>query len=360
MHVGIDGRELSGHVTGVGRFLQRLLREWTLSASGRRHRYSVYSPDGKIALPPDFPGEVVLVPGPGGTWWEQQSLAAAVRRDRPDVFFAPGYSAPLVTGVPFVVVIHDVSYIAHPEWFGWREGIRRRLLARWSAARAGRVVTISEFSRQEIVRHLGVRGDDIDVVYLGVDVVHTRTAVERDELVLYVGSIFNRRNVPALLTAFAQVAAARSRARLEIVGNDRTRPPEGISSLVAASPAAERIRLRPWVSDEELGVLYARASAFAFLSEYEGMGLTPLEALAAGVPPVVLDTPVARETLGDAAVFVPHPEPRAVATAIDALLVPSSELRRTLLAAAPAVLQRYRWSDAAAAVMSTLEEVAGS
>ena len=67
MHVGIDGRELSGHVTGVGRFLQRLLREWTLSPSGRSHRYSVYSPDGLIALPPDFPGEVVLVPGAGGT-----------------------------------------------------------------------------------------------------------------------------------------------------------------------------------------------------------------------------------------------------------------------------------------------------
>jgi glycosyltransferase involved in cell wall biosynthesis len=360
MHVGIDGRELSGHVTGVGRFLQRLLREWTLSASGRSHRYSVYSPDGRIALPPDFPGEVVLVPGTGGTRWEQQSVAGAVRRDRPDVFFAPGYSAPLLAGVPFVVVIHDASFLAHPEWFGWREGMRRRLLARWSAARAARVVTISEFSRQEIVSLLGVPRDHIDVVYLGVDAVRTRAMETRDELVLFVGSIFNRRNVPALLTAFAQVAATRPKARLEIVGNDRTHPPQNISTLVAASPAAGRVRLSPWISDEELGALYARASVFTFLSEYEGLGLTPLEALAAGVPPVVLDTPVARETLGDAAVFVPHPDPRAVADAIDALLVPSSELRRAVLAAAPGVLERYRWSDAAAAVLSTLEEAARS
>jgi glycosyltransferase involved in cell wall biosynthesis len=360
MHVGIDGRELSGHVTGVGRFLQRLLREWTLSASGRSHRYSVYSPDGLIALPPDFPGEVVLVPGAGGTRWEQQSLAGAVRRDRPDVFFAPGYSAPLLAGVPSVVVIHDVSFIAHSEWFSWREGTRRRLLARWSAARAARVVTISEFSRQEIVRHLGVPGDHIDVVYLGVDAVRMRAIEARDELVLFVGSIFNRRNVPTLLTAFAQVVGMRPHARLEIVGNDRTHPPQNISNLVAASPAAERIRLSPWISDEELAALYARASVFTFLSEYEGMGLTPLEALAAGVPPVVLDTPVARETLGDAAVFVLDPEPRAVAEAIDALLVPSSEARRAVLAAAPGVLERYQWSDAAAAVLSTLEEAARS
>jgi glycosyltransferase involved in cell wall biosynthesis len=358
MHVGIDGRELSGHVTGVGRFLQRLLREWTLSPSGRSHRYSVYSPDGRIALPPDFPGEVVLVPGAGGTRWEQSTLAAAARRDRLDVFFAPGYSAPLLAGVPFVVVLHDVSFIAHPEWFGWREGTRRRLLARWSAARAARVITISEFSRHEIVRYLGMPGDQIPVVYLGVDAVRGRATEAREEIILYVGSIFNRRHLPALVSAFAQVAATRPQTRLEIVGTDRTHPPQHISSLVGASSAAGRIRLRAWISDEELGALYAQASVFTFLSEYEGLGLTPLEALAAGVPPLVLDTPVARETLGAAAVFVPRPDPAAVAEAIDALLVPSSDARRAVLAAAPTVLERYRWSDAAAAVLSTLEEAA--
>jgi glycosyltransferase involved in cell wall biosynthesis len=358
MHVGIDGRELSGHATGVGRFLQRLLREWTLSPSGRGHRYSVYSPDGRIALPPDFPGEVVLVPGAGGTRWEQQALAAAARRDRPDVLFAPGYSAPLLAGVPFVVVIHDVSFIAHPEWFGWREGTRRRLLARWAAARAARVLTISAFSRDEIVRHLDVSAADIRVVYLGVDVPQRRPGDPRDELVLFVGTIFNRRRVPLLLDAFAALAAERPRVRLEIVGNDRTHPPQQVANLVSASPVADRIRLRPWVADEELNALYTRAAVFAFLSEYEGFGLTPLEALAAGVPSVVLDTPVAREVLDDAAVMVATPESGAVADAIAALLNPLGDVRQRVLTAAPAVLARYRWPDTAAAVLSLLEEAA--
>jgi len=358
MHVGIDGRELSGQTTGVGRFLQRLLREWSLSAPGRTHRYSVYSPDGRTALPPDFPGEVVLVPGAGGTRWEQQSLAGAVRRDRPDVFFAPGYSAPLLAAVPFVVVIHDVSFIAHPEWFGWREGTRRRLLARWSTARAARVVTVSQFSRSEIARYLELPADRIRVVHHGIDAVRARPREPRDSLVLFVGSIFNRRHLPLLLEAFALVAAIRPQARLEIVGNDRTYPPEQIANLVSSSPASDRIRWRPWVSDEELNALYARAAVFAFLSEYEGFGLTPLEALAAGVPPIVLDTPVAREVLGDAAVFVDRSDPRAVAEAVNALLMPSSEVRRAVVSAAPTVLGRYRWTDAAGAVLSTLEEAA--
>ena len=360
MHIGIDGRELGGHVTGVGRFLQRLLREWNLSPEGRRHRYSVYSPDGRTALPPDFPGEVVLVPGAGGTRWEQQSLAAAVRRDHPDIFFAPGYGAPLLSNVPFVVAMHDVSFLAHPEWFGWREGIRRRTLARWSAARASRVITISRFSQTEIVRHLHVPADHIQVVRLGIDAPRTPPVASREPLVLFVGSIFNRRHVPVLLEAFARVAAAHSQARLDIVGNDRTHPPQRIAHLASLSPVCDRVRLRSWVSDEDLDDLYTSASVFVFLSEYEGFGLTPLEATAAGVPSVVLDTPVAREVLGDAAVFVDRPDPSAVSEAIAELLNPSSDVRRQVLTAAPAVLAQYRWSAAAATVLTVLEEAARS
>ena len=281
-----------------------------------------------------------------------------MRRDRVDVFFAPGYSAPLLAGVPFVVAIHDLSFIAHPEWFGWREGTRRRLLARWSAARAARVITISEFSRHEIVTHLGLPGERDSVVRPGVDAVNVRGHATGTNW----SSTSDRSSIDVIslrsCRAFAQVAATRPQARLEIVGNDRTHPPQQIANLVSKSPAADRIRSRAWVSDEDLDALYARASVFAFLSEYEGFGLTPLEALAAGASPLVLDTPVARETLGDAAVFVARPEPRAVAEAIDALLDPSSDARRAVLAAAPSVLARYRWPDAAAAVLSTLEEAA--
>jgi len=205
-----------------------------------------------------------------------------------------------------------------------------------------------------------VPADHVQVVRLGVDAPPTPPATSRESLVLFVGSIFNRRHVPVLLEAFARVAAAHSHARLDIVGNDRTHPPERIAHLASVSPARDRVRLRSWVSDEDLDDLYASASVFAFLSEYEGFGLTPLEALAAGVPAVVLDTPVAREVLGDAAVFVDRPDPSTVSDAIAELLNPSSDVRRQVLAAAPAVLAQYRWPDAAAAVLTVLEEAARS
>jgi glycosyltransferase involved in cell wall biosynthesis len=355
MQIGVDAREINGHSTGVGRYLQCLLREWGLS--GAPHRWTLYSPHGRLAVPPGLSAEVVLVPGLGNTRWEQGALARAIRRDRPDVFFSPGYTAPLSGRVPLVVAIHDVSFAAHPEWYRWREGMRRRWLARLAARQARAVVTISAFSRDEIVRHLGVASAKVHVIPLGVGLRMEVPSRTRDPVVLFVGSVFNRRHVPALIDGFGRLARRQPDARLEIVGANRTHPAVDLHALAAAA-MPDRIRVRDWVADDELRRLYERASVFAFLSEYEGFGLTPLEALASGVPPVVLDTAVAREVLGDAAIYVAAPEGQMVADALHDAFGPGPE-RSRVLGAAPAVLSRYDWGRTAAQTLAVLEEAAG-
>ena len=103
---------------------------------------------------PDTADVREVVAGSGrGTWWEQTHLRRAVRRDPPDVFFAPAYTAPLALGVPLVVTIHDVSFCAHPEWFRPREGRAAPAARRGGRARGATSSSpISEFSRGEIVR----------------------------------------------------------------------------------------------------------------------------------------------------------------------------------------------------------------
>lgn len=356
MHIAIDARELTGQATGVGRYLQRLLQEWTTIPAAHRHRFTLFTPQRGLAAPAGLESTVVVVPGAGGTRWEQGALAAAVRRAGPDLFFAPGYSAPLLMGCPSVVAIHDVSFAAHPEWFRWREGLRRRLLARMAGSRARVVLTISAFSRDEIVRHLGIPAARILVIPLGTEAAPVASE-RREPLVLFVGSIFSRRHVPVLLEAFGRLARERGDVRLEVVGDNRTWPHQDLQALAEATGAGGRIRLRAWVDEAELSSLYARASAFAFLSSYEGFGLTPLEALAAGVPPIVLDTAVAREVYGEAALRVRAPDPALVHQALhDALDGPG---RQRVLAAAPAVLARFRWDRTAAQTLMALVEAAG-
>ena len=204
MRIGIDARELGGRATGVGRYLGGLLREWSIEGRARDHEFVLYAPE-PIALPLDARRfRTRTVPGSGGTWWEQAPLPRAARADRLDVWFAPAYTAPLRLDTPIVVAIHDLSFVAHPEWFRLREGARRRWLTGQSARRAAAAVTISQFSRNELIERLGIDAAKIHVVPPGIGAgswglgagSSPKPQASRPYKVLFVGSIFNRRHVP--------------------------------------------------------------------------------------------------------------------------------------------------------------------
>jgi glycosyltransferase involved in cell wall biosynthesis len=274
------------------------------------------------------------------------------------VFFAPGYTAPLFWNTPTVVLVHDISFVAHPEWFSWKEGLRRRLVTRWSANHASLVLTVSEAARREILTLLGLPPNRVRCIYPGVASLCEGIAAQREPLVLFVGSIFNRRHIPDLIRAFGPIAKRHPDARLEIVGDNRTHPYEDPTALAAALGLQTRVHIRPYAFDSELASLYSRARAFALLSEYEGFGHPPLEALACGVPSVLLDTDVAREVCGDAALYVRLNENSEITSALDALLFEDA-VRARILSAAPSVLSRYSWRRAAAETLSALEAAAG-
>lgn len=340
MRIAIDARELRGQPTGVGRYLGEILNVWKTLPAAQQHELVLLAPRHRA----------------GGTTWEQLTLPRLVRRARADVLFAPGYSAPLLSPVPVVVAIHDVSFAAHPEWFGWKEGLRRRTITRQSARRAARVLTISEFSKGEIVTHLGVDASKVEVVYPGVTPVRAEGRALRaspTRVVLYVGSIFNRRHIPELIEGFTRLGRRMGGVRLEIVGDNRTRPHVDVGVIVRRSGMAERIGIHSYVSEDELAALYGRARAFVFLSDYEGFGLTPVEALGAGVPIVVLDTPVAREIYRSAAFYVERPEPALIEAALERALTHDAE-RAATLAIAPGVLARYSWDACARRVLEVL------
>lgn len=365
MRIGIDARELSGHPTGVGRYLSGLLREWAAGTERQSpgetgsHRFVLYAHQ---RLAQSFEGphvELRVVPGAGGTVWEQTQLPRASARDRLDVFFSPGYTTPIFSRVPSVVAIHDLSFAAHPEWFTAREGTRRRFLTRRAARHARAVITISEFSRQELEQRFGVPSDRIHVIRPGIDRVSregvpAHSADGSRRRVLYVGSIFNRRHLLHLIEAFGMLQRKHADVELDLVGDNRSFPAEDVEGAIARATTGGRARWRRYVDDETLAALYRSARAFAFLSEYEGLGLTPLEALSRGVPSVLLDTPIAHESCGGAALYVPLGDLPAIAAALERLLFDETT-RKDLLAAAPAVLSRYQWLEAARTTLGVLE-----
>jgi len=359
MRIGIDARELVGRATGAGRYLSGLLQQWSLDS--KAHEFLLYAPE-PIALSLDarrFPTREVR--GPGGWRWEQIQVPRVAAADHLDVWFAPAYTAPLRLEVPTVAAIHDISFVAHPEWFRVREGVRRRWLTRRTAHSAKAVVTISDFTKRELIERLDVAESKIHVIPPGVDhqplVLSHQPLAIRHPRVLYVGSIFNRRHVPDLIRAFGAIARLHPDAALDVVGDNRSYPYEDLRRTIESEALLTTVQWQSYVTDDHLRDLYAQARAFAFLSEYEGLGLTPLEALAAGVPPVLLDTLVARESCGDAALYVPAHDVPGVTRALEAVLFDRST-RQRLLDAAPRVLARYAWPRAARETLAVLEAAA--
>jgi glycosyltransferase involved in cell wall biosynthesis len=361
MRIGIDARELCGRATGIGRYLSGLLGQWSCAPRARGHEFVLYAPQ---ALPISLDTRrfaLRVIGGASGTWWEQMRLPRAAGDDDLDVFFAPAYTAPLRLDVPIVLAVHDLSFFAHPEWFRVREGMRRRWITRQSVTAAERIITISEFSKRELIERLDVAENQVSVIAPGIS--SRLSAVTRQQpsaishrkpCVLFVGSVFTRRHVPDLIRAFAPIARAHPDASLDIAGDNRSYPREDPRQAIAAEGLEAQVRWHEYVTDDQLRDLYARASAFAFLSEYEGLGLTPLEALAAGLPPVLLDTPVACESCGAAALYVPLGDLHATTRSLDRVLF-DAETRARILGAAPAVLARYQWPRAADETLRVIE-----
>jgi glycosyltransferase involved in cell wall biosynthesis len=360
MRIGIDARELCGNPTGVGRHLNGLLSAWTASPAASEHTFVLYSHE--PVTPEPSHAEMRVVSGSRGTFWEQVLLPRAAQQDRLDVFFAPGYSAPVSWSIPTVVLVHDISFVAHPEWFRWKEGLRRRTITRWSSHRAKLVLTVSKAARQDILESFGLPESRVRCIYPGV-VSLARASddgqgpTRTEPLVLFVGSVFNRRHLPELIRAFKPIARVHADARLAIVGDNRTHPHQDLQAIAASEGIAGQVSVQPYAFDGELAQLYGRARAFALLSEYEGFGHPPLEALGSGVPSVLLDTPVAREVCGDAAVYVRLDDLRGITSALERLLFDETA-RQRIAREAPGVLARYSWSRAGAETLNALERAA--
>jgi glycosyltransferase involved in cell wall biosynthesis len=360
-HIVVDGRELAGRPTGVGRYLMSILAEWAQLDGPNRVTVIVPGsvPPELAALAPRIAVEHVTA-AKTGTWFEQTALPRIVRRLDADVFFAPAYTAPLTLSCPFAVVIHDLSYFVHPEWFRWREGLRRRWVTKETAKRADAIITVSEQSATELHTYLGIARSRVVLAPPGPP---SRSAEHdagsssaRSRMVLYVGSIFARRGVPALIDAMTDVVRTVPDARLVLVGDNRSTPPVDPTALATAAGIADRVDWRRYAPDAELEALYQQARVFAFLSEYEGFAMTPMEAIAHGMPAVLRDTPIAREVYGDGATLV-GADRASLVSALTTLLTDDAA-HRDALARGQARLRAFSWATTAATIMRALEQAA--
>ena len=267
-----------------------------------------------------------------------------------------------------MTAIHDLSFFARKDEFGFGHGLRRRLMARGSARVSRSILACSEFTRSEVRRHLGpLAARKTEVVALGPDDdlpqgpgrAEARAALgltDEAAYVITVGTVLKRRNVSTLVRAVARLRGPRPAVRLGIIGENRSHPFQDLVALARDLGCEHEVFMSGFVSDEEIARHYAAADVAVFLSEYEGFGLSALEAMSRGVPTIIANRGSQNELFA-AGTLVIEPDEGSVAEALMRVLsdvAVSADLRQRGLARA----KFFSWERAAQETLRVLEEAA--
>ncbi|AGA30678.1 glycosyltransferase family 4 protein [Singulisphaera acidiphila] len=335
MRLVIDGQRLTAERTGVGRCLESLLAEWALTGLPLAETLVVLRDPGGRNRVPLIDGLSTKVVGErwSGLAWEWFGLARELRPD--DLLFAPANLVPWPWRGRTVLVIYDTLPWVVPESFPrlvrWRFGWRYRL----AAHQADRILVPSQATAHDVARVHGVPSERIRVTYPGPEpefrplardspeVIEARrhVGVESSPYFLFVGKRSRRRNVPAILQAFASHRQAHPGHRLVFVGPDDPGDlPGPADGTIRAGHVAEPI----------LRSLLAGAIALLYPSDYEGFGLPVVEALASGCPVVTLRNSALVEAGGDAPWYLDSADAPALAVALETLSTSEEERRKCI------------------------------
>lgn len=314
--------------------------------------------------------------------------------ERLDWMFWPNYMLPIIAFNKSVVMLtEDIYYETHAgksrktasrDKLPFRYRLAYGIFGWWTAKFATKIMAISETSKKNTAKLYGINPDRIFVNYLGVkqaptvykppttanqeSVVRSRLAV--DNYLLFVGQVFPRRHLRETILAFEKLVTKHSNIlppsheatdgqgknigmldlKFIAIGPDKYEKPV-IKSLVEnvnRRLGREAVIHKDYVKDSELVALYAGAKALIYVSDREAFGLPPMEALAFGVPPVIMDNELGHELFGEYAIYSKSGETDDIAEAVKQALSdenPSTELRARIKNSGPEFVKKYNWKS---------------
>ena len=301
----VDGSGLERPWAGVGVYTSQILHamavdrpDCRLTVFGPRRAF-MYVPNTTYRLMPN-----TRLIGRHLQW------PAMIRRLKPNAYFGPAGALPLGrVGCPSAITVHDLAIYRNPRWFPGRQPLSTRLVVPRSVLRADVVIAVSENTARDVVEFFGIDRKRIEVVPHGVspkfrpmggdelDEARARLGLP-ERFILFVGTVEPRKNLETLLDAWVLM---RDRPDLVVVGSWGWRYESIREKMDRLGPRLHHLES---VDPDELPAIYNLARVLAHPAWYEGFGLPPLEAMAAGTPVVVSDTSSLPEVVGGAGMVV--------------------------------------------------------
>ena len=289
--------------------------------------------------------------------WFEWMIPGILRKYKADLFLSTDGFLSLSTNVPTCLVIHDLAFEHYPEHLTPSHRFYWRYYSPRFARYAQQIVTVSNYSKNDIHENYNISKDKIDVVYNGAhDEYRPLSVAEREavkeqyadgcEYFVFAGALHPRKNVVNLLKAFVEFKKMqRSNMKLVIVGRMAWKYEE-VEQMKNDMPFKEDVKWVGYLNVDELPKVIGGAYALVYASLFEGFGIPILEALQCNVPAIVSNTSSMPEVAGDAALLV-NPEDYMDIAAKMQLLYKDEKLRTSLIQAATIQVKKFDWNRSA-------------
>lgn len=361
MRIAVNTRLLlKGKLEGLGRFTDETLKLMVAQHPEHEFFFLFDRPFDESFVYSDNVTPIVVNPPARHPvlWhvWFEMSVPKVLKRINPDLFLSPDGFLSLKSDVKSLPVIHDLNFVHNPKdlakshsWF------YNRYFPKY-AAKAARIATVSEYSRQDIAKQYGIEESKIDVVYNGVserfsplDESHKKVVQEKWSsglpYFIYVGSIHQRKNIERMLQAFDEFKKTGQPHKFILVGNRKWWTTSMQNSLDAMQ-FKDDVIFAGRVSDKDLNDLMGGAQANVYVSTFEGFGIPIIEAFQSGVPVITSNTTSMPEVAGDAALVV---GPFSVSSISDAMISIAKDelLRKQLIQKGQERAKQFTWQRTA-------------
>lgn len=374
MHIAFDAKRAAQNRTGLGNYSRFVINALTAACPDDTFTLCVPSMArakylGELARPERCG---ILTPRHmQPTLWRTFRAADAARRAGADLFFGLSNELPLNirrTGLRSVVTIHDIIYRTCPQYYAAADRLLYDFKYRRACLHADRIIAVSQFTKQEIVRHYGIAPDKIHVVYQGCYDGFKPAFVRDDErsrltaalglpprFALYVGSIEERKNVGLAVRAMASLKRAGTLADIELVGlGRRTKYSDSVLALARREGLSDRVHFLYSVPFAHFPTLYRMAEYIVYPSRVEGFGIPLLEAARSGMASIACTGSCLEEAAGPGAVYVSPDSADEMARAILQLWTDHG-MRTRIAAAGLAYGQNFEPQKLARELRETLE-----
>lgn len=376
MVIGIDGNEANQkNRVGIGQFAYSVLRE--IERIDKKNSFIIYLKNSPL---PDMPqarsGWQYKIFGPGKLWTQiALPFKLFTQKDKLDVFFTLSHYAPRFSPCPMVISIMDLWHHRHPEQFTKRDLFQLTSWEEYSVKKAKEIITISKFSKKEILKFYSYPKERIIVAYPGytkfqiprlpgpgiggqanskyqMQVVRKKYQIEGDYL-LYLGTLQPKKNIEGLIRALGFL---NSNIKLVIAGKKGWLY-EKIFSLVKELQLEHRVIFTGFIEEEEKPYLMAGAKAFILPSFYEGFGIPAAEAMSLGVPVILSKEGSLPEVGGNAAIYFDPYQVKDITKAIEKFLSLNKEDRDEIIREGKKQAEKFSWEACAQKILETLENV---